>query len=205
MAKLRIGKKRLMSKTQYIKQRWKGGNLIYPLPALMVSCGNESDGYNIITVSWGGTVCTNPPMCSISIRPERHSYDIIKKSGEFVVNLSTAKLAKATDWCGVKSGKDFDKFKTMNLTPMKASEVDAPLILESPVNLEYKVKQIIPLGSHDLFLAEILAVNVDTDLIDPKTQKLMLYKAGLMHYSHGFYYRQGEKIGQFGFSVKKKK
>lgn len=194
-----------MSKTQYIKQRWKGGNLIYPLPALMVSCGNELDGYNIITVSWGGTVCTNPPMCSISIRPERHSYDIIKKSGEFVVNLSTAKLAKATDWCGVKSGKDFDKFKTMNLTPMKAAEVDAPLILESPVNLECKVKQIIPLGSHDLFLAEILVVNVDTNLIDPKTQKLMLYKAGLMHYSHGFYYRQGEKIGQFGFSVKKKK
>lgn len=205
MARLRIGKKRLMSKTQYIKQRWKGGNLIYPLPALMVSCGNELDGYNIITVSWGGTVCTNPPMCSISIRPERHSYDIIKKSGEFVVNLSTAKLAKATDWCGVKSGKDFDKFKTMNLTPMKAAEVDAPLILESPVNLECKVKQIIPLGSHDLFLAEILVVNVDTNLIDPKTQKLMLYKAGLMHYSHGFYYRQGEKIGQFGFSVKKKK
>lgn len=194
-----------MSKTQYIKQRWKGGNLIYPLPALMVSCGNESDGYNIITVSWGGTVCTNPPMCSISIRPERHSYDIIKKSGEFVVNLSTARLAKATDWCGVKSGRDFDKFKTLNLTPMKASEVDAPLILESPVNLECKVKQIIPLGSHDLFLAEILVVNVDTNLIDPKTQKLMLYKAGLMHYSHGFYYRQGEKIGQFGFSVKKKK
>ncbi|MDY0216579.1 MAG: flavin reductase family protein [Bacteroidales bacterium] len=188
-----------------MKQRWKGGNLIYPLPALMVSCGNELDGYNIITVSWGGTVCTNPPMCSISIRPERHSYDIIKKSGEFVVNLSTAKLAKATDWCGVKSGKDFDKFKTMNLTPMKAAEVDAPLILESPVNLECKVKQIIPLGSHDLFLAEILVVNVDTNLIDPKTQKLMLYKAGLMHYSHGFYYRQGEKIGQFGFSVKKKK
>jgi len=205
LARLRIGKKRLMSKTQYIKQRWKGGNLIYPLPALMVSCGNELDGYNIITVSWGGTVCTNPPMCSISIRPERHSYDIIKKSGEFVVNLSTAKLAKATDWCGVKSGKDFDKFKTMNLTPMKAAEVDAPLILESPVNLECKVKQIIPLGSHDLFLAEILVVNVDTNLIDPKTQKLMLYKAGLMHYSHGFYYRQGEKIGQFGFSVKKKK
>lgn len=205
MARLRIGKKRLMSKTQYIKQRWKGGNLIYPLPALMVSCGNELDGYNIITVSWGGTVCTNPPMCSISIRPERHSYDIIKKSGEFVVNLSTARLAKATDWCGVKSGKDFDKFKTMNLTPMKAAEVDAPLILESPVNLECKVKQIIPLGSHDLFLAEILVVNVDTNLIDPKTQKLMLYKAGLMHYSHGFYYRQGEKIGQFGFSVKKKK
>ncbi|MDD2344654.1 MAG: flavin reductase family protein [Bacteroidales bacterium] len=194
-----------MSKIQYTKQRWKGGNLIYPLPALMVSCGNELEGYNIITVSWGGTVCTNPPMCSISIRPERYSYDIIKKSGEFVVNLSTAKLAKATDWCGVKSGREVNKFEAMNLTPMKASEIEAPLIMESPVNLECKVKQIIPLGSHDLFLSEILAVNVNTDLIDPKTEKLMLYKAGLIHYSHGFYYRQGEKIGQFGFSVKKKK
>lgn len=194
-----------MSKIQYTKQRWKGGNLIYPLPALMVSCGNELEGYNIITVSWGGTVCTNPPMCSISIRPERYSYDIIKKSGEFVVNLSTAKLAKATDWCGVKSGREVNKFEAMNLTPMKASEIEAPLIMESPVNLECKVKQIIPLGSHDMFLSEILAVNVNTDLIDPKTEKLMLFKAGLIHYSHGFYYRQGEKIGQFGFSVKKKK
>lgn len=194
-----------MSKIQYTKQRWKGGNLIYPLPALMVSCGNELDGYNIITVSWGGTVCTNPPMCSISIRPERYSYDIIKKSGEFVINLSTARLAKATDWCGVKSGRDINKFEAMNLTPMKASEIDAPLIVESPVNLECRVKKIIPLGSHDMFLSEILAVNVNTDLIDPKTEKLMLFKAGLIHYSHGFYYRQGEKIGQFGFSVKKKK
>lgn len=205
MAKLHIGKKLFMSKIQYTKQRWKGGNLIYPLPALMVSCGNELEGYNIITVSWGGTVCTNPPMCSISIRPERYSYDIIKKSGEFVVNLSTARLAKATDWCGVKSGRDINKFEALDLTPMKASKIDAPLIMESPVNLECKVKQIIPLGSHDLFLSEILAVNVNTDLIDPKTEKLMLYKAGLIHYSHGFYYRQGEKIGQFGFSVKKKK
>lgn len=194
-----------MSKIQYTKQRWKGGNLIYPLPALMVSCGNELDGYNIITVSWGGTVCTNPPMCSISIRPERYSYDIIKKSGEFVINLSTARLARATDWCGVKSGREINKFEAMNLTPMKASEIDAPLIVESPVNLECRVKQIIPLGSHDMFLSEILAVNVNTDLIDPKTEKLMLFKAGLIHYSHGFYYRQGEKIGQFGFSVKKKK
>lgn len=205
MAKLHIGKKLFMSKIQYTKQRWKGGNLIYPLPALMVSCGNELEGYNIITVSWGGTVCTNPPMCSISIRPERYSYDIIKKSGEFVVNLSTARLAKATDWCGVKSGRDINKFEALDLTPMKASKIDAPLIMESPVNLECKVKQIIPLGSHDLFLSEILAVNINTDLIDPKTEKLMLNKAGLIHYSHGFYYRQGEKIGQFGFSVKKKK
>lgn len=205
MAKLHIGKKLFMSKIQYTKQRWKEGNLIYPLPALMVSCGNKLKGYNIITVSWGGTVCTNPPMCSISIRPERYSYDIIKKSGEFVVNLSTARLAKATDWCGVKSGRDINKFEALDLTPMKASKIDAPLIMESPVNLECKVKQIIPLGSHDLFLSEILAVNVNTDLIDPKTEKLMLYKAGLIHYSHGFYYRQGEKIGQFGFSVKKKK
>lgn len=205
MAKLHIGKKLFMSKIQHIKQRWKGGNLIYPLPALMVSCGNELDGYNIITVSWGGTVCTNPPMCSISIRPERYSYDIIKKSGEFVVNLSTARLAKATDWCGVKSGREINKFEAMNLTPIKASEIDAPLIMESPVNLECRVQQIIPLGSHDMFLSEILAVNVNTDLIDPKTERLMLFKAGLIHYSHGFYYRQGEKIGQFGFSVKKKK
>lgn len=187
------------------KITWDGGNLIYPLPALMISCGNEELGKNIITVSWGGTICTNPPMCSISVRPERYSYELIKKTGEFVVNLSTLELVKATDWCGVRSGRDYDKFKEMKLTPVAASKVSAPLILESPVNLECVVTEMLPLGSHHMFLAEIVAVHVNSKLINPKNDALQLFNAQLIHYSHGFYYKQGEQIGRFGFSVKKKK
>ncbi len=193
-----------MANSENNKIEWEGGNLIYPLPALMISCGNKEIGQNIITVSWGGTICTNPPMCSISVKPERYSYELIKQTGEFVVNLSTLALAKATDWCGVRSGKNLDKFKEMNLTPIKASKVSAPMIQESPVNLECKVTQMIPLGSHHMFLAQIVAVHVNSNLIDAKTDTLQLFKANLIHYSHGFYYKQGEKIGRFGFSVKKK-
>lgn len=186
------------------KVRWEGGNLLYPLPALMVSCGNDDLGYNIITVSWAGTICSNPPMCSISVRPERYSHDIIKETKEFAINLSNEQLAFATDWCGVRSGRDFDKFKEMGLTPMKAGKIDAPLIKESPVNLECVVKQIVELGSHNMFISEIVAVNVDNELINPKSDTLELFKARLINYTHGFYYKQGAMIGRFGFSVRKK-
>ena len=136
-----------------MKQNWKPGTLIYPLPALLISCGNTEENYNLLTVSWAGTLCTNPPMCYISVRPERHSYPIIKETGEFVINLTTEALAYATDWCGVKSGKDFQKFKEMKLTPVAGAVVKAPLVKESPLNIECKVKEIVPLGSHDMFIA----------------------------------------------------
>lgn len=188
-----------------MKQVWKPGNMLYPLPAVMVSCGATEKEHNIITISWTGTVCTNPAMLYISVRKERHSYNIIKKNGEFVVNLTTKELAEATDWCGVKSGRDFDKFKEMKLTKEKANFVKAPLIAESPVNIECKVTEIKELGSHDMFLAEVLAVNVDEKYIDPETDLFKLFDAGLIHYSHGNYFTQGEKLGKFGHTVMKAK
>ncbi len=184
---------------------WKPGTLIYPLPAVMVSCGVSDEEYNIITVAWTGIINTNPPMCYISLRKSRHSYDIIKKNGEFVINLTTKDLAFATDWCGVKSGRDVDKFKAMKLTPAKAQKVGAPLIDESPVNVECVVKEIKPLGSHDMFIAEIVAVNTCSKYIDSKTGAFDLSKANLIMYSHGKYYESGAFIGKFGFSVMKKK
>ena len=187
------------------KVYWKPGNMLYPLPAVMVSCGSSPEEHNIITVSWTGTICTDPPMCYISVRPERHSYEIIKRNMEFVINLPSDKLLGITDYNGVKSGRDIDKFKENNLTPGPAREINAPIIEEAPVNIECKVKQIVPLGSHDMFIAEVVAVSVDEDLIDPKTQTLHLDKANLFAYSHGFYYLLGKKMGRFGFSVKKKK
>ncbi len=137
---------------------WKPGTMVYPLPAVMVSCGNSKEEYNIITVSWVGTICTNPPMCYISVRPSRHSYEIIKRTGEFVINLTNEELARATDWCGVKSGKDCNKFEEMNLTAVKGEMVDAPIIEESPLCIECKVKEIKPLGTHDMFIAEVVNV-----------------------------------------------
>jgi flavin reductase (DIM6/NTAB) family NADH-FMN oxidoreductase RutF len=189
-----------MSKTQ-----WKPGTLVYPLPAVMVSCGSTPDDYNIITISWTGTINTNPPMLYVSIRPERHSYNIIKESGEFVINLTNKDIAFATDWCGVKSGSDFNKFKEMNLHAISASKVNAPMIEEAPINIECKVTQIIPLGSHDMFIAEVVNVHADEKYIDPVTDTFDMQKAGLIAYSHGYYYELGNKIGRFGFSVKKKK
>lgn len=188
-----------------MKQNWKPGTMIYPLPAVMISCGNDESEHNILTISWVGTICTNPAMCYISVRPERHSYPIIKKNMEFVINLTTKELAKATDWCGVKSGKDFNKFKEMNLTPGKATVVGAPIIEESPLCIECKVKEIIPLGSHDMFISEVVNVLADEEFIDPKTEAFNLEQAGLLAYSHGKYYELGEFIGKFGWSVKKKK
>ena len=148
------------------KISWKPGTMIYPLPAIMVSCGSTEEEFNIITIAWTGTICSNPPMCYISVRPNRHSYEIIKKNMEFVINLTTEDLVFATDWCGVKSGKDFNKFKEMNLTPQKAQIVKAPLIAESPVNIECVVKEIKQLGSHDMFIAEVVAINADDKFIE---------------------------------------
>jgi len=188
-----------------MKQDWKPGTLIYPLPAAMISCGSTPEEYNIITLSWLGTICTNPPMCYISVRPERHSYEIIKRNMEFVINITTEELAFATDWCGVKSGKDLNKFEEMKLTAGKASVVQAPIIVESPLNIECRVKEIISLGSHDMFIADVVNVKADDKYIDNQTGKFSLEEANPIAYSHGQYYGLGEKIGGFGWSVKKKK
>lgn len=188
-----------------MKQDWKPGTLIYPLPAAMISCGSSPDEYNILTLSWLGTICTNPPMCYISVRPERHSYDIIKKNMEFVINITTQQLAYATDWCGVKSGRDFNKFEEMKLTAGRATVVQAPIIEESPLNIECRVKEIISLGSHDMFIADVVNVKADEAFIDKQTGKFSLEDANPIAYSHGQYYEMGNKIGHFGWSVKKKK
>lgn len=187
------------------KVSWKPGTMIYPLPAIMVSCGATEEEYNIITISWTGTICTNPPMCYISVRPERHSHHIIKKNMEFVINITTEEIAFATDWCGVKSGKDYNKFKEMKLTPEKAQIVKAPLIAESPISIECIVKEIRQLGSHDMFIAEVVAVNVDDKYIDSNTQAFDLSKANPICYSHGKYFNLGDFLGGFGFSVMKPK
>ncbi len=187
------------------KIEWKPGNMLYPLPAVMVSCGTKSEDYNIITVSWTGTINTDPPMVSISIRKERHSFKIIKESGEFVINLTTEEIVRAADWCGVKSGRDFDKFKEMKLTAVSASKIKTPLIAESPVNIECKVSQIIELGTHHMFLAEVVAVNVEERFLDKQTNKFDLRQTNPIAYLHGSYYSLGENLGRFGFSVRKKK
>lgn len=184
---------------------WKPGTMIYPLPAVMISCGATPEEYNILTVSWTGTICTNPAMCYISVRPERHSYEIIKRTGEFVINLTNEQLAQATDWCGVKSGKDYNKFKEMKLTPVKGEKVNAPIIAESPLCIECKVKEIVPLGSHDMFIAEVVNVLADSRYIDKETDIFKMQDAKLISYTHGHYYKQGEEIGRFGWSVRKKK
>lgn len=178
--------------------------MIYPLPAVLVSCGESEAEYNMLTVAWTGTICSSPAMCYISVRPERHSYDIIKRTGEFVINLTTEDLARATDWCGVKSGREEDKFKAMGLTAVESSVVKAPTLAESPISIECKVQQIIPLGSHDMFIAEVVNVSVDEQYIDPDSGKFDLQRAKLIAYSHGEYFKLGEAIGHFGWSVRKK-
>jgi len=186
------------------KEFWKPGNMLYPIPAVMISCADDNHKPNIITVAWAGTVCSSPAMVSVSIRKERYSYDIIKNSGEFVINLVTKELVRAADYCGVKSGREVDKFHEMRLTGMKGNAVKAPLIGESPVNIECKVKNILPLGSHDMFLAEVVSVAVDKKYLD-KDGRFHLNESGLIVYSHGEYYGLGELLGKFGYSVKKKK
>ena len=185
------------------KQTWKPGNMIYPIPAVMVSVTDGKGQDDIITVAWTGTICTNPPMAYISVRPERFSYHMIKETGEFVINLTTEELAAATDYCGVRSGRDVDKFKETGLTREKADIVKAPMIKESPVNIECKVRQILPLGSHDMFLADVVAVHADEKYMDEK-HKFHLEKAEPIIYSHGSYFGCGELLGTFGYSVKKR-
>ncbi len=185
------------------KRQFKPGNMLYPVPAVMVSVSDKEGNSNIITVAWTGTVCTNPPMLSISVRPERYSYHMIRETGEFVVNLTTEKLAYATDYCGVKSGRDTDKWKAVGLTRETASQVLAPLIKECPVNLECRVKRVDELGSHHMFLAEVVAVHVDEAYMDEK-DTFHLSDAKPLAYSHGRYYGLGKCLGTFGYSVKKK-
>ncbi len=186
------------------KQLWKPGNMLYPLPAVMVSVGNKEGESNIITVAWTGTICTNPAMVYISVRPERYSYHMLKESGEFVINLTTEQLAKATDYCGVRSGRDVDKWKEMNLHKEKAETLEyTPLIAESPVNIECKIVEVKELGSHHMFLANVTAVHADEAYMNEKN-KFELNKTGLLAYSHGEYLGLGKKLGTFGYSVKKK-
>jgi flavin reductase (DIM6/NTAB) family NADH-FMN oxidoreductase RutF len=194
----------LRKSKQMGKILWKPGTMIYPLPAVMVSCGSVPEEYNIITISWTGTICTDPAMCYISVRPGRHSYGIIKKNGEFVINLTTKELAFATDWCGVKSGSKFNKFEEMDLTPEPASKIKTPLIKESPVNIECIVKEIKELGSHHMFISEVVAVNAEEKYIDSKSGLFRLNDANPLCYSHGKYYETGSFVGKFGFSVEKK-
>ena len=186
------------------KQVWKPGNMLYPVPAVMVTVQDAEGRSNIITIAWTGTVCTNPPMLYISVRPERHSYRMLKETGEFVVNMTTKKLAKAADYCGVRSGRDVDKWKETGLTPGKAQAVNVPLIAESPVNIECRVKEVLELGSHHMFLAEVLSVDVDERLLEDGG-RLALEKAEPLVYSHGEYYGLSELLGTFGWSVRKKK
>lgn len=186
------------------KIQWKPSTILNPVPAVMLTCADSEGNPNIITVAWTGTINTHPPMISVSIRKERFSYVLIKESGEFVVNLTTEKIVRETDLCGVKSGKDVDKFKLTGLHPEPASTVKPPLIKESPVNMECVVRQVLELGTHDMFIAEVVAVNVDEELLD-ENGKLCLEKAGLIAYSHGEYWSLKKCLGFFGYSVQKKK
>lgn len=183
------------------KLKWKAGTMVYPLPAVMVSCG-DFEKSNIITVAWTGTICTDPAMVYISVRPERYSYEMIKTTGEFVINLTTKDLAFKTDFAGVRSGKDIDKFEHLKLTKEKGNEVKCPLIKESPVNIECKVTEVKDLGSHHMFIAKVLCVDVDEKYLD-KSGRFELEKCNLITYSHGEYFTLGENLGRFGFSVKK--
>ncbi len=186
------------------KQVWKPSTMLNPVPVVMVSCSDNNGKSNIITLAWVGTINSDPPMVSISVRKQRYSYELIKQKGEFVVNLPSKNLTYAADFCGVKSGKDIDKFEEMKLTPERASKIDVPLIKECPVNLECVVRQVMELGSHDLFLAEVVATNVDEKLLD-ENGKLNLHKAELICYSHGEYYPLGDSLGYFGYSVTRRK
>ncbi|MDD2530294.1 MAG: flavin reductase family protein [Bacteroidales bacterium] len=187
------------------KVSFKPGTMIYPLPAVMVSCGETPEEYNIVTIGWVGTICSEPPMCYISVRKSRLSHEIISRTKAFVINLTTKDLAKVTDWCGVKSGRDFNKFEETKLTPIKAEKVNAPMILESPLNIECEVVEIKELGSHDMFISKVVNINADKKLINPKTNSFELEKANLLTYSHGKYYTIGEKLGFFGYSIQRRR
>ncbi len=203
MQKKRGTKNPKAAPSENTKKAWKPGNMLYPVPAVMVSCQRKGEKPNIITIAWAGTVCSDPAMVSVSIRPERYSYGIIKESGEFVINLTNEALVRAADLCGVCSGRDTDKFEKTELTPSAANRVRCPLIAQSPVNIECRVKNILELGSHSMFIAEVVCVDVDERYIDKKG-RLELEKAGLCVYSHGEYFGLGRKLGSFGYSVRKR-
>jgi len=167
------------------KINWKPGNMIYPLPAALISCGATPEEYNLITVSWIGTICSDPPMCYISVRPSRHSSDIIKRNGEFVINLTTKEMAEVTDWCGVKSGRDYDKFKECNLTPLPATMVNCPIVAESPISIECRVTEVKELGTHDMFIANVVNIVADERYTDPASGAMGPESPGLMAYAHG--------------------
>lgn len=186
------------------KQSWKPGNMLYPLPVVMVTVSDRQGRPNIFTVAWTGTVCSDPPMVSISVRPERYSHQIIEETGEFVINLTTSGLVYATDYCGVRSGKDTDKIRDMHLTLLPGEKVKAPLLKESPVNIECRVKQTLPLGTHDMYLADVVRVHVEETYMNEKG-RFVLEKAEPVVYSHGSYFALGKKIGTFGYSVRKSK
>ncbi len=185
------------------KVSWKPGNMLYPLPAVLVTCRDKAGNDNVLTIAWTGTICSDPAMLYISVRPERYSYPMIKETGEFVVNLTTEELLKATDYCGVRSGRDEDKFRAAGLTKGEAQQVNAPIIMESPVNIECKVKEIVPLGSHDMFIAEVVNVQVSDEYMNEKGT-FDLSAAKPLAYSHGRYYEMGAELGSFGYSVRKK-
>lgn len=184
------------------KQSWKPGNMLYPVPAVLVTVADRQGRENIFTVAWAGTICSEPPMLSISVRPERYSHHMIEETGEFVINLTTRSLVFATDYCGVKSGRNTDKVKDLGLTLLPGEKVSAPILKESPVNLECRVKETLRLGAHDMYVAEIVAVHADQAYMD-ETGKFSLESADPIAYSHGAYYTLGEKLGTFGYSVKK--
>lgn len=186
------------------KQSWKPGNVLSPAPPVLVSCGG-TEGWkpNLITIAWAGNVCSDPPMLSISVRPERYSFDIIRTTREFVVNVPSQTLARAVDWCGVISGRSGDKFAGAGLTPASALKVHPPIVLECPINIECRVRESLALGSHTMFVAEVVAVQVSSDLLDPKG-RLCLEKCGLLAFAHGEYFVLGRRIGKFGFSVRKR-
>ena len=186
------------------KQQWKPGNMLYPVPAVMVSCARGGEHPNIVTVAWAGTICSDPAMVSISVRKERYSHDMIQETGEFVINLVTKELVFAADYCGVCSGRNVDKFQEMHLTRSVSKIVSVPGIEESPVNIECKVVEIKELGSHDMFLAEVVSVSIDEKYMDEKG-KFNLNSTGLVSYSHGEYFELGKRLGKFGYSVQKKK
>ena len=186
------------------KISWRPGTMIYPLPAVLVTAGADRDEWTMLTVAWTGTICSDPAMCYISVRPERNTYPIIEKNREFTINLTTEDMARATDWAGVRSGRDYDKWKETGLTPIPGEKVKSPTIMQSPLSIECKVKEILELGSHNMFVAEVVNVRADDRWLDKETGRFDLEKSGLMAFSHGGYFNLGPKIGKFGFSVQKR-
>lgn len=194
-----------MSAEGMSKVSWRPGTMVYPLPAVLVSCGATPDEWSFLTVAWTGTICSDPAMCYVSIRPERACYPLIEKNMEFTINLTTAAMAREVDWAGVRSSRDYDKWEETGLTPLPGENVASPTIGECPLSIECRVKSIVRLGSHDMFIGEVLNVRADERYIDPATGAFDMEKAGMLVYQHGHYYELGRELGHFGFSVRKKK